>query len=85
MVAAVILFSLPQTFHSPGTALLPVSYARERNNKKQVTALKTSWSRFPEQLRALQHHALSMRKGNLKAHKCSKWMQVMSGEMGVLL
>lgn len=59
---------------------MPVSYAGERSNKKQVTALKASWSRVPEQLRARQHHALSMRKGNLKAHKCSKWMQVMSGE-----
>lgn len=85
MMADVILFSLPQTFHSPGITLMPVSYAGERNNKKQVTALKASWSRFPEQLRALQHHALSMRKGNLKERKCSKWMQVMSGETRVLL
>ncbi|KAL1773920.1 hypothetical protein HispidOSU_028550, partial [Sigmodon hispidus] len=61
------------TFHFPGIALMPVSYAGKRNNKKQVTALKASWSQFPEQLRTLQHHVLSMCKGNLKEHKCSKW------------
>ena len=55
----------------------------ERNNEKQVTALKASWNQFPEQLTALQNDALSMCKRNLKEYKCSKPIQVMSGEKDV--
>lgn len=43
-----------------------------------MTALKASWTQFPEQLTALQDDALSMCKGNLKEYKCGKLIQVMS-------
>lgn len=75
----VILFFWPQTFHSQGITVMSVSYAQERNNEKQVTALKASWNQFSEQLTALQNDALSMCKGNLKEYKCSKPIQVMPG------
>lgn len=42
-------------------------------------ALKASWNQLSEQLTALQKDALSMCKGNLKEHKCSKPIQVMHG------
>lgn len=71
------LFSWPQTFHSQGITFMSVSEVQERDNEKQVTALKASWNQFPVQLRALQHDTLSMCKGNLKEYKCSKWIQVM--------
>lgn len=42
-------------------------------------ALKASWNQLSEQLTALQKDALSMCKGNLKEHKCSKPIQGMHG------
>lgn len=75
----VILFFWPQTFHSQGITVMSVSSAQERNNEKQVMALKASWNQLPEQLTALQNDALSMCTGNIKEYKCSKPIQVMSG------
>lgn len=79
VMADVILFFWPQTFHSQGITVMSVSWAQERNNEKQVTVLKASWNQLHESLTALQKDALSMCKGNLKEYKCSKPIQVMSG------